>query len=357
MSWGAVAAAAGAVISSAVAADSANKDREALKKSGNKLRDVTFSPKSIFGPGGLGVTFGEEGTDFELGDFQDIFDMFGDASFGGLQGGQDIQAASQEFLPGIFQGIGQAQQLSSEAFDRAGDLQFGGFQRGLQDMLFGGAGDTIGRLSGGFDDIQARTLDLLTQQAKPFEQRAFDNFQENQFGMGTLGSSGGALQTEAFARGLGQTNLSRQLASGDEARNVQQSFQQLLAQQLGGGQALRGQESDLLSQAFQQFGQTQGLAADLQNSVFNQGSALFNQGGQALGGQGALMEMLMSLGGFAGNLESSRAGVELSAKGGKLASLNSMGPSGADLLASGLGSFASNLADQDLHLGEQPGPG
>ena len=351
MSWGMVAAAAASVIGGAMSADSASKDRSLQKKAAKKLSNVAFDPKSISGPGGLGVTFGEEGTSFDLGDFQSIFDLFGDNANRSLVQGQELQEASSEFLPGIFQGIGNAQTISQESFDRFGDLQFDGFQRGLQDQLFGGAGSTLGRLGGGFDDIRGSTLDLLRRQAQPFEERAFGNLQENQFATGQLGSSGGGLQTEAFARGLGQADLSRQLAAGDEARNVQNSFQQLLAQQLGGGQALRGQESDLLQQAFGQFAGSQGLASQLQQSVFNQGGALTNQAGQQLGGQQSLLGMLMSLGGFAGDLEASRADTDIRAKGGAAGALGNLGASGNDMIAGFLGSLGSNLADQDFFQG------
>jgi hypothetical protein len=283
--------------------------------------------------------------------------MFGDISFGSLQGGQDLQSASQEFLPGIFEGIGMSQQLSGEAFDRAGDLQFNGFQRGLQDMLFGGAGASAERLGRGFDASRDDTLALLRQQAAPFEQRAFQGLQDTQFATGQLGSSGGALQTEAFARGLSQADLDRQLAASGEARAEQSSLLDLLGGQLEGGAGLRGMEADLLQQAFSQFAGTQGLAADLQSGVFNQGSALFNQGGQGLGGMQAILGMLMSLGGFSGDLEAQRANTELGAKGGQATALGNIGASGSDMLAGFLSSLGSNLSDMDLHFGEQQGPG
>jgi len=347
MTWGAVIGAAVSLVGTAVSADQAGKDRSAQKKAAKKLSNVTFDPKSITGPGGAGVTFGEEGTQFDLGGFQGIFDQFGDAASAGIEGGLDLQDASNQFLPGIFQGIGQAGQLSQEAFDRAGDLQFDGFQRGLQDQLFGGAGQSLNRLSGGFDDIQANTLNLLRQQAAPFEQRAFGNLQDNQFATGRLGSSGGALQTEAFARGLGQADTDRQLASFGEARNVQQSFQQLLQQQLGGGQGLAGQESDLLNSAFSQFGNTLGLANDLSTDVFNRGSSTFNQGFQGAGGQQALIQMLMGLGNFSGNLEQSRANTELQAKGGAAQAVSNFGAGSGDVAATFLGGLGQNIFASD----------
>jgi hypothetical protein len=103
---------------------------------------------------------------------------------------------------------------------------------GLATQAFGRAAQL------GSGQAGASILDLLRQQAQPFENRAFNNLQSNLFSTGRIGSTGGGLQTEAFARGLGQADLSRQT------------------------QAL-GLEDQLLSSAFNRFGQTTGLANDL----------------------------------------------------------------------------------------------
>jgi hypothetical protein len=137
------------------------------------------------------------------------------------------------------------------------------------------------------DQYRQQTLDLLRQQAAPFEQRAFNANQQNLFGTGRLGTTGGGLQTEAFARGLGQADLARQLQAGQESRLAS------------------SQQDQLLSSAFSRFGDTSRLAADLNQGLFGreQQSALFpgqlqaqqlGLAGTALGGQSQLFDQGMA---------------------------------------------------------------
>lgn len=84
---------------------------------------------------------------------------------------------------------------------------------------------------------------------------------DNLFATGRMGSSGGALQTEAFARGLGQADLSRQLAATGQAQQAQQNA-------LGLATGLFGAGDNLLNSAFSRFGNTANLAADLNQARF-----------------------------------------------------------------------------------------
>lgn len=200
---------------------------------------------------------------------------------------------------------GQFQQLSA-----------GGFQRPLQNTAFMGAGNQLADLNRVFGDVQSQTLGQLRAQAQPFEQRAFDSLQNNQFATGRLGSSGGALQTEAFARGLGQADLSRQLEATNQARLTQQNTLGLAQGLTGMGSGLAGMESDLLSSAFNRFGQTAQMASDLNRERFTRSmygdETMFSRLGSILGAQqGAAMmpsqlqgaqlqNVLSALGGQAG---------------------------------------------------------
>lgn len=144
-----------------------------------------------------------------------------------------------------------------------------GFQRPLQNTAFMGAANQLRDASMGGEDARMRTLDLLRSQAAPFESRALDDLQNRQFGMGQLGSSGGALQTEAFARGLGQADLDRQLQAAQEGRNFQNNAMGLAQGMTGMGSGLASQEQDLLNSAFGRFANIQGMNLDLNRERFS----------------------------------------------------------------------------------------
>lgn len=174
-------------------------------------------------------------------------------AFGGLTGlaNTSIQnAAGQGALPAnVLQAAfqNQLQQLSGVT------PQFGQFaarQGDINTVNQAALASIFGRPS--FQSVADSTLANLRAQAAPQEQQAFNKLGESLFGTGRTGTTGGALQTEAFARGLGQADLQRQLAAQQEARSVQTLSDQLL------------------NSAFGRFAQTQGLASDVQNQLFGQ---------------------------------------------------------------------------------------
>jgi hypothetical protein len=231
--------------------------------------------------------------------------------------------------------------LAGGSAGMAGSLMQNGFQQGLQQQLFGQAGQMAGQTD--FSALRDQTLDTLRQQAQPFEERAFSSLQDNLFSTGRLGSSGGALQTEAFARGLGQADLQRQLSATGVAQQ-QQAQNANIANMFGGlGSNLAGLESDLLGQAFQRFGATSGLANDLNQARFGRGQAMFGQGLAGLQGQQSIMDTLMGLGTFGANLGAQQANTNLGAAGGAANVGLNMGPSGTDMQAAFFSSLGSNL--------------
>jgi len=199
-------------------------------------------------------------------------------------GGQipmDVQNAYQRFLVagGLPDISGQLGGISSLA--GIGGLQalaanqsltnaYAPFQQGLQNQLYGGAAGLFGQAAQGFDAYRDQTLDLLRQQAAPFEQRALQALQTNQFNTGRLGTTGGGMQTEAFARGLGQADLARQLQAGQEARNAGAYSLAQGQGLLGAGQGLTSMQDQLLDNAYKRFSGATGLGADLfQSSLRN----------------------------------------------------------------------------------------
>lgn len=203
-----------------------------------------------------------------------------------------IQPQSNEGLFGALQsGIGANLFGAQADIDRARQ----GVAPGLGNQAFNLAGGFFGDLAGGSEGARNRQLDLLRQQAAPFEERAFGNLQQNLFSTGRLGTSGGALQTEAFARGLGQADLSRQLAANQEGRAFQQNAFNLGQGLFGIGTGERALSDQLLGNAFSRFGNFAGLAADVEGQRFGQNLSsqqnLFNQLQGVFGNQ-------LALGGF-----------------------------------------------------------
>jgi hypothetical protein len=182
------------------------------------------------------------------------------------QAQQGLPQAQLETLNQLNQGVQQQFGQSQQDLQRQ---QANPFQQGLQRSAFAGAQQFTDRAGQSFESERARELNLLRQQARPFEDRAFQNLQEGQFATGRAGTSGGGIQTEAFARGLAQADISRQLSASDQARLAQtQNLQQ--AQGLTNlGTGVRGVQDQLLNTAFDRFSQTANLGADFDAQSFN----------------------------------------------------------------------------------------
>lgn len=97
------------------------------------------------------------------------------------------------------------------------------------------------------------------------------------FGSGRTGTTGGALQTEAFAKGLGQADLQRQLFARGEARTQQSHAGQQARTLANVGGSTRQLQESLLDSAFGRFGDTMGLASDLEGNRFGRQQARSDQ--------------------------------------------------------------------------------
>lgn len=149
------------------------------------------------------------------------------------------------------------------------------FQAGLQQALFGGAQNAFANLPGTQQQARDQQLSLLREQAAPFEERAFADLQNNLFSTGRIGTTGGALQTEAFARGLGQADLQRQISAANEGRLAQNAQLGLAQGQLGAGQGLRSLQDQLLGSAQNRFTGLANLSSGLgAQATQNQGTQL-----------------------------------------------------------------------------------
>jgi hypothetical protein len=219
---------------------------------------------------------------------------------------------------GLQDTIGQAQGLAGQQVDPNSNL-FAGLQAGAQGGLgLAGAGlNRAGAIQGQLDpfaqqafgmssnfmnqigtgqEAQQQSLALMRQLAAPEEARQFSGLQQNQFATGRLGSSGGALQTEAFARGLGQADTARQLASFQEGRATQQNAFGLARGLAGIGTGALSTGDALMRNAFSNFQGMTGLSQNIdqqrfnqegsaQQNMFNQLQSIFGMQGQQLGQQ------------------------------------------------------------------------
>ena len=263
----------------------------------------------------------------------------GQQLFGGVQGvGQDVA-----------QGLGNLGIAGTNPFDP---------NRGIQRALRGSA---LGRISGLEQDIGARAderLGLLREQARPFEQQAAGQLNQQLFGTGqgaVTGSAdlalGGGRLAQAFGRGLGQADVGRQIAARDFALSERDQESALLQQAVGLGSGLQAQNfgQGLQAGQFNQnllqniFGIQQGVGQfGLQAGQFQQGAqqSAINQLGSLQGNQLALFNAALQS-------EVARSNAQLGVAGqqGSVAQ-QQQGGFLQDVVKGAVGGFASGFASR-----------
>ena len=342
------------------AKDAARGQQRALDAQQN-----AFQPFSLSGPGGLNARVGKEDGSIDLGDLG-----IPQAQLMGLAQRSLGQARNSQLPRGVAEAGNLVSQLTNRnnllggAFDQfrqsqsdLGGLQGNGFQRGLQNQAFGGAQQHLADASMGGEQARSRTLDLLRQQAAPFEERSAVNLADDLFSRGRFGTTGGARNVEAFSRGLGQADLSRQLAANQEGRNFTQNALGQAQGLSGLGSGLRGLEESLVGSAFSRFGQTAGLTQNLsQGNLQNQiqlagvGRGFQQQdlsmGLQALQGQSGIQQQGLQQ--FQASLAAAQAGANARVGAGSnmaniVGSPNFNPGGGTSAVGSILGSLGKNL--------------
>jgi hypothetical protein len=269
----------------------ASQQRSDLAGAANRL-STNLGGSSIAGPGGLTADLAPNGAGgkYGLGDLEDprsFLTQLGTLGSKNALNNTGLPDNIMQALQGLSSSAGVPGMPNNTALDSGVGSAFGqslagltgtGVGQDVQNTAFSGANSQLADASRGFGDVRDSTLATLRAQAQPEETRAYDTLQNDLFSTGRSGSSGGALQTEAFARGLGQADLSRQLAANQEARTTQQNALGLGTGLAGVGSNIAGLNSDLLSSAFSRFGQTAGLAQGLDQQRFGN-SVLLNQTG------------------------------------------------------------------------------
>lgn len=134
-----------------------------------------------------------------------VSNLLGGAGLGGFQ--NFAAGLGNQALPGLFNEAQAALgNLPTDAFN-----QFNSTMANAQGL----AGQDV-------SSIINNRLGLLREQAAPQEQQAFKDLEQRLFSQGRLGTTGGSRNIEAFARGLAQADLARQI----EAQNLGLQTQQ-----------------------------------------------------------------------------------------------------------------------------------
>lgn len=182
----------------------------------------------------------------------------GDAAISGLgQNAADVNAQLMGAIPGADAGV------LEQARDQL--MSQGQAQLGAQSNPFQAAAEAQLGLSGqGFDEVAAERLGLLREQSAEQETRQLDSLQNRLMAQGRLGTEGGARQFEAFAKGLGEADLQRQIQAQDMARQLQQDA-------AGRAQGFAGTGEQLGGNAFARGLQAMGQGAGLDQDIFGRG--------------------------------------------------------------------------------------
>lgn len=310
----------------------AAKMQRRIAKEDRNVAGTAYEPINFYGLGGAGLTFGGGGAGgggYAAGDYSGTLGGPRSGRIQDLGGGyrrigrytlqSDINQAqlglgdlgfAREQLMGMdpFSGAGAfTQDLGlSQAFGGLGQM-YGGmdalnamspqvqqaFQGAANQRLFNqrnpfaqramtsymGLGrENLERAAGSYDTQYQDALSRLRESARPGEELAGANFLQRMFDTGGRGTSGGAMQSEAFARALANAETDRQLQAYGEARAQRQSDLGTGQALLGAGMGLRGLQDSLMQNATSRFGAMANLNQGLAQARFGMGQDLGQYG-------------------------------------------------------------------------------
>ena len=222
---------------------SSNKQEKAAKRAAQMAQ---FNPWDVQGAFGGGVNFDRKTNAVNMTaspEQQAMYNQLGGMASGFLGGqgfGQPFVDYANTGIAGQMPGLFNQSQMASMQMPTGAANSFMGGSGMREAMAMQGAGGFLGEAmgspamfgvqdpytmqalnqgfrdyntpgAGSYQDVYDQRLGMLRDAAAPFEQRAFNNLNQNLFDTGRLESSGGGLQTEAFARGLGQADTQRSL--------------------------------------------------------------------------------------------------------------------------------------------------
>lgn len=296
MTWGAVA---GGAISAAGSLLGGSKTPKAPKPydANSSLGTADFDPKKKR----LDLTLSPE--------MQGWQQLFGGIGQGYLTGEGSPTAPFQNFTMGNVQGQmpflfdqsqmasmldpRMAQYATGQMFGAAGNqMQLGDAASafGLQQLLGGPVGGgmaagmygtgmgMLGERAQSYDAQRDQMLAQLRAEAAPFEERAGQALQQNLFNTGRLGTSGGGMNIEAFARGLGQADTSRSIQANQFAQDLYgRDLQAALARNQMGAGLMQGGLSGYQAGTQLQGALGQGFMG-LGGDMYGSGAGIYGQG-------------------------------------------------------------------------------
>lgn len=336
------------------------KQADAQKKAANAAAEAAkFNPFAVNSAGGQVNWLNGRAIGTLSPEQQALYSMLG-ANAQGLFGGNSATAGFQDWAnqlggQGVPQLFGQAVDASNMLPEAEYAATQGGL--GLLGQQFGALGNALASQGLGaieFDPSQivADRLSLLRQQAAPQEEAAGRALEQRLFSQGRLGTTGGSQNIEAFARGLGQADLARQIEAQNLGLTIQQMNQGLGTNLLSQAQGLFGNQGNLLQQQFTNAGTMSDVVNSraqqrLQNAMglfgFGQdlNTADFNQALQTLGAQQSIdqnLQNIIALGANIGGMQSS-AGANVA----RAILSNSGSPTGSFLSGLGSGLFSAGM--------------
>jgi hypothetical protein len=241
-----------------------------------------LSPTTFAGPGGSTVGFGggagPSGSSPPGGSGAGPFVSLGnglDSAYGNYASaaGAPLQG-TQDMLARLFGSNGAAAGGASSLMGTG----FGQLNNPLIGQAFGAAGANIGNAGNDFTSTYNNVLQRQLQSLQRPTELAKASLDDSLFQRGQMGSSAGGLQTEAFARGLGE-------AQNQAATNAYSTALGARNSDIGAANTFAGIGSNgmqlgnsLLSNAFGQFNNTNAIGGNLANSIFNQNLGINNSG-------------------------------------------------------------------------------
>lgn len=192
------------------------------------------------------------------------------------QAGQKAPAGTQAALVQQ-QGAQGAVQQNQMGLMGAGTAEF---NNPLTSNLQQAAQTQLGTAGSDFTNTYNTQLAALNKQLALPAAQAQSQLNDAEFGRGQLGTSGGALQTQAFATGLGQAFMGNQQTAFNEATTAQNSATNNAATLSGAANSNLNTANSLLANAYGQFNNTSALGTNTANSIFNQNSQISQLGNQ-----------------------------------------------------------------------------
>lgn len=215
----------------------------------NKRMNQTLSPWAQ----GMADNFQEQASGYGSSPLLGIGQGMQQSAAGAMSG--YVDAANNYGMPdeglyqGAMQGMGQYANLFGGLAGAAANNPYALQQMQLGQGLMGERGQS-------YQDVFQNKFNQLNAAAQPFEERAQNSLMNKLYGMGQLGTPGGALGMESFARGLGQAQTQR----GIDAMNLSEG---LYGRDQANATQLRGLGANLFAGGVGNWMQGLGQAGDL----------------------------------------------------------------------------------------------